>query len=299
MGFESCHPAVNFIFFAAALYGSISFDHPVFLAVAYCCAFAYSVRRGGGKSALFNILLLPLALAFALYYASYHHFGVTVWKQNFIGNNLTVESFVYGLTVSLRAAVVCMWCGSLFRVVSSDKVVYLFGRISPRLSLFLTILLRLVPRMTREAGRINLAQRGIGRGANQGTLFRRLRNCLRIFSMLITWLIQALALEADSMKSRGSRLRGRTAFSIYRFDNRDRAFVIAMFCGMILTGMGKILGATEMFYNPRIIWKPLDGMGTAACMGYGFFCLLPMGMELWTQWRFASRRRRVLSLNTY
>lgn len=295
MGFESCHPAVNFIFFAAALYGSISFNHPVFLAIAYICAFAYSVKRNGMKSVIFNLILLPLAVAFALYYASYHHFGVTVLKQNFIGNNLTVESFVYGLTVSLRAATVCMWCSSLFRVVSSDKVVYLFGRVSPRLSLFLTILLRLVPRLKREAGRINLAQKGIGRGASQGNLFQRLWNCLRIFSMLITWLIQALALEADSMKSRGSNLRGRTAFSIYRFDNRDRAFVIAMFCGIILAAMGVILGATEMFYNPKMIWKPLTALNAITALGYAFLCLLPMALELWTEYQFEQRRKRMTS----
>ena len=40
MGFEACHPAVNFIFFAAVLYGSATFRHPVFLAIAYLCAFA-------------------------------------------------------------------------------------------------------------------------------------------------------------------------------------------------------------------------------------------------------------------
>lgn len=291
MGFESCHPAVNFIFFASAFYGCVSFDHPVFLAIAYFGAFAYSVKRGGRKSLLFNLLLLPIVFAFALYYAGYHHFGITVLKQNFIGNNLTVESFVYGLTIGLRAATVCMWCTGLFRVVSSDKVVYLFGRISPRLSLFLTITLRLVPRLKREAGRINLARKGIGRGAGQGTVFQRIRNSLKIFSMLITWLIQALALESDSMRSRGSNLRGRTAFSVYRFDNRDRGFVLAMFCGIILTGMGIILGATEMFYNPRMIWKPLTAWSAVTAIGYAFFCLLPLGLELWTEYRFSVSRQ--------
>lgn len=290
MGFESCHPAVNFIFFAVAIYGSVTFTHPIFLTIAYTCAFAYSAKRGGKKAVMFNLILLPLVFAFALYYTSYHHFGVTVLAQNFIGNNLTVESFVYGLTIGLRTVMVCMWCSCLFRVVSSDKVVYLFGKISPRLSLFLTILLRLIPRLRLEAGRINLAQKGIGRGSNQGNIFQRFVNCLRIFSMLITWMIQALALEADSMKSRGSMLRGRTAFSIYRFDNRDRAFVIAMFSGIILTGMGLILGATEMFYNPRIIWKPLTAVSVVTALGYVFLCLLPIGLELWTEYRFRKAR---------
>ena len=293
MGFESCHPAVNFIFFAAALYGTVRFNHPVFLAIAYVCAFAYSVKRCGKRAVAFNLCLLPLILIFALYYSSYHHFGVTVLRQNFIGNNLTVESFVYGLVIGLRFAALCMWLEAIFRIVTSDKVVYLFGRISPQLSLFLTILLRFIPRVGREARKINLAQKGIGRGSNQGNVFQRFINCLRIFSMLITWMISALVQESDSMRSRGSLLRGRTAFSIYRFDNRDRAFVIALFSGITLTAMGAILGATTMFYNPRIIWKPLENVSAVTAAGYAALCLLPMGLEFWTEYRFHRARREV------
>lgn len=290
MGFESCHPAVNFIFFAAALYGTVRFNHPVFLAAAYISAFAYSVRRCGKRAVTFNLSLLPLILVFALYYSSYHHFGVTVLRQNFIGNNLTVESFVYGLVIGLRFATLCMWLEAMFRVVSSDKVVYLFGRVSPRLSLFLTILLRFIPRVGREARKINLAQKGIGCGSNQGNVFQRFINCLRIFSMLITWMISALVQESDSMRSRGSLLRGRTAFSIYRFDNRDRAFVIVLFCCITLTAMGAILGASKMWYNPRIIWRPLNRIGVTAAIGYLALCLLPLELELWTEYRFCRAR---------
>ena len=292
MGFESCHPAVNFLFFAAVIYGSVAFQHPVFLAISCLCASAFSMKRNGKRAVIFNLCLLPLVVCFALYYSSYHHFGVTVLKQNFIGNNLTVESFVYGMVTGLRAAAVCMWLSCLFRVVSSDKVLYLFGRVSPRLSLFLTILLRFIPRIGREARKINLAQKGIGRGSNQGNVFRRLVNCLRIFSMLITWMISALALESDSMRSRGSLLRGRTAFSVYRFDNRDRAFVIALFSGITLTAMGAILGATTMFYNPRIVWKPLENVSALTAAGYAVLCLLPMGLECWMEYRFQRARRK-------
>ena len=179
------------------------------------------------------------------------------------------------------------------RIRGAAYPLYLFGRVSPRLSLFLTILLRFIPRIGREARKINLAQKGIGRGSNQGNVFRRLVNCLRIFSMLITWMISALALESDSMRSRGSLLRGRTAFSIYRFDNRDRAFVIALFSGITLTAMGAILGATTMFYNPRIIWKPLENVSTVTAAGYAALCLLPMGLEFWTESRFHRARREV------
>ena len=108
--------------------------------------------------------------------------------------------------------------------------------------------------------------------------------------MLITWMISALALESDSMRSRGSLLRGRTAFSIYRFDNRDRAFVIVLFCCITLTAMGAILGASKMWYNPRIIWRPLNRIGVTAAIGYLALCLLPLELELWTEYRFCRAR---------
>ena len=43
MGFEQCHPAVNFLYFAAVIAGMIAFKHPIFLAISFGCAFVYSV----------------------------------------------------------------------------------------------------------------------------------------------------------------------------------------------------------------------------------------------------------------
>jgi energy-coupling factor transport system permease protein len=294
MGFESCHPAVNLIFYVAAIYGSIVFDNPVFIAISYLCAFAYSVKRNGKKALVFNLCLLPFVLIFALYYSSYTHFGLTVVQKNFIGNNLTVESFVYGLTIGIRVLSVVAWCESLFNVFSSDKVVYLFGRVSPLLSLFLTIILRLIPRLKLEAKKINLAQKGIGKGTNQGNILTRIRNCIRVFSMLITWIIGALIQSSNAMRSRGSKLRGRTAFSIYRFDNRDRGFVIALFCGVTLTAMGVILDIVKIYYDPVIIIKPFDLLSVIIAVGYAFLCLMPLGLELWTEYKFNKARKSVL-----
>ena len=106
MGFEACHPAVNFIFFAAAIYGAVSFKHPVFLAIAYVCAFVYSIKRCGKRAVIFSLCLLPLILAFALYYSSYHHFGVTVLRQNFIGNNLSKNLLLLLCIVTLISDIV-------------------------------------------------------------------------------------------------------------------------------------------------------------------------------------------------
>ena len=290
MGFERCHPAVNLIYFAAVLVGMITFQHPVFLAVSFLCAFAYSVRRGGWKALVFDLCLLPLAAAFALYYSSYTHFGMTVLRQNMVGNNMTLESLVYGIVLGVTGAGVCMWFSCVFSVFTADKVVYLFGKVSPRLSLFLAISLRMIPRIKKEAKRINMARQGIGRGVNQGNLWQRFCNCLRIFSMLITWTVDSLTIASESMQSRGSSLRGRKAFSIYRFDNRDRAYVIGLFFCLTLTLMAILLGQTDMVYDPKILWTKVNPL---LCAGYAGLCLMPLGLELWTEYCFKKAREQV------
>ena len=288
MGFERCHPAVNLIYFAAVVVATITFQHPVFLAVSFLCAFAYSAKRNGWKAVAFNLCLLPLVAAFALYYSSYTHFGVTVLEQNMIGNNMTLEALVYGFVLGVCVAGVCIWFSCVYSVFTTDKVVYLFGKVSPRLSLFLAILLRMIPRIKKEAKRINMAQQGIGRGVNQGSFFARLHNGIRIFSMLITWTIDSLTVASESMRSRGSSLRGRKAFSFYRFDNRDRAYVIGMFLCLTLTMMAVLLGQTDMVYDPKIIWKDVSPI---LCLGYAVLCLMPLMLEIWTEYRFHKARK--------
>ena len=290
MGFELCHPAVNLIFFAAVLVGMITFQHPVFLVISFLCAFAYSVKRNGWKAVVFNLCLLPFVVSFALYYSSYTHFGMTVLHQNMVGNNMTLESLVYGAVLGVIGAGICMWFSCVFSVFTTDKVVYLFGKVSPRLSLFLAIALRMIPRIKKEAKRINMAQQGIGRGANQGNLWQRIRNSLRIFSMLITWTIDSLTIASESMRSRGSSLRRRKAFSIYRFDNRDRLFVIGLFLCLTLTMMAVLLGQTDIVYDPKILWTHVSPLFS---VGYGVLCLMPLGLELWTEYRFQKARRSI------
>jgi len=115
-------------------------------------------------------------------------------------------------------------------------------------------------------------------------------NGIRILSMLITWTIESLMTASDAMRSRGSSLRGRTAFSIYRFDNRDRVYVIGMFLCITMTVMAVLLRFTDMTYDPRILWKSVTPMMILFCLGYGVLCLMPLGLELWTDYQFRKAR---------
>ncbi len=292
MGFEQSHPAVNFLYFAAVIAGALVFRHPVYLGIAFFCAVVYCVKRNKRKAVIFTLILIPLILLFALYYSTYHHFGMTELRTNIIGNRVTLESMVYGLVLGASIAAFLIWMGCVFSVFTTDKVVYLFGKVSPRLSLFLAVLLRLIPRIKKEASKINAAQRGIGRGCDQGNFFRRVFNWVRIFSMMITWTIQTLTSGSDSMRARGSSLRGRTAFSIYRFDNRDRSYVVVMFTFLTVIIMSVLLKQTVMIYDPRILWNRPTGLSYVFYIAYALFCLMPFFLEVYTEWSFQNARNK-------
>ena len=290
MKFDSYHPVINFIYFAAAIAGTIMFHHPVFLAISYAAAFAYSVKLNGVRGLIFNLCLLPFMAAYALWYSYYNHFGVTILGQNFTGNDMTLESLVFGCVISVTAAAVIMWMSCVFAVVSSDTVVYLFGKISPKLSLFLSILLRSVPRIKETARRISIAQRGIGRGVGQGSILRRISNVFRLLSIMITWTMESFASSSESMKSRGYSLRGRTAFSIYRFDNRDRSFVIVIFLCLTLIVMAMLFNQTNIYYDPEIIMNRITPVSYVFYAAYAVLLLLPMGLQIAGEWKFRRLR---------
>lgn len=287
MRFDSYHPMINLIYFSTAIGLTVSFNHPIFVGIAYVSAFVYSVKLNGKGAVIFNTCLIPLAIAYGCWYAYYNHFGVTNLRQNFIGNEITLEALLYGLTIAFTAAAVMMFLSCIFAVFSSDKIVYLFGRISPKLSLFISILLRTVPRVKKQSRKINVAQMGIGRSPSQGSALRRILNFFRLASVVITWTLENFVETAKSMKCRGYSLKGRTAYSIYRFDNRDRSFVVVLFLLLTVVLAAWGLNQTDIYFDPMIIMNPITVISYIFYAAYGVLLLLPAILQIIGEKRFA------------
>ncbi len=293
MRFDSYHPTINLIYFSAAVFCAVDFNHPCFMIIAWAGFFMYSVVLNGRRGLVFNLCLMPLVLLYGCVYTGYNHFGVTALRENIIGNAITLESFVYGLTIGLRAATVLMIFSCVFSVFSSDKVVYLFGRLSPRLSLFLSIILRSQPLVKKRASLVNTARRGIGKGAGQGSVLRRLRNAVGIFSILITWTLESFAGTSVSMKSRGFLLRGRSAYSIYRFDNRARGFVIGIVICLAVVAAAVLLDQTAIYYDPEIVMNRVTPVSVVFYVAYAVFITMPAALQTAGEWNFGRQRRAI------
>lgn len=294
MEFARYHPAINLLYFTAVLTGTILFRQPVFLCLSYVCAFLYLLKLRGLRALIPGLGLLPLALLYALWYGSYHHFGLTVLGVNFIGNQVTLESFLCGGIWAMVCVAAVLWMGCVHAVFTTDKIVYLLGRVSPHLSLYLSILLRTVPRLNKQRQRIELAQRGIGRGKGQGNIFQRMRNALRRGSILLTWLIEGIVTTSDSMRCRGCSLRGRTAYSLYRFDSRDRSFVIGLCSLICVLLMALLLDQTMIRFAPQVVMMPITPMSCLFYAAWAALCLLPPVLELLGARRFRHLQQTAL-----
>lgn len=275
--FSDCHPAVNFAYFALVLAFSMTLMHPVCLLISLTGACCYLARLHGlrelGHSARW---LVPMALLAALVNPAFVHQGVTILTYLPSGNPLTLESILYGLAAGTMLCAVVLWFMCFNRVITSDKFVYLFGRVIPALSLVLSMTLRFVPLFRRQLETVRQAQFCIGRDASTGSAWQRARKAVTIFSIMVTWALENAIETADSMKSRGYGLRGRTAFSIYRMEDRDKyALGWLGFCGMYLL-CGSLAGGLKWWYFPMLQGAMAQPFSISFYLAYLALCLTPV-----------------------
>lgn len=282
--FSAYHPIINFFYFSVILIISMFFNHPMILGISLITAMLYSIVLQGWKKALkFNLLfMLPMLIIVALINPLFNHAGVTILFYLDNGNPITLESIIYGIVMSVMLIQVIIWFSCYNIIMTSDKFIYLFGRIIPALSLIFSMVLRFVPKFKAQLKVISNGQKCIGRDITNGNILMRAMHGVTILSIMVTWALENAIETADSMKARGYGLRGRTAFSLYRFDNRDKGMLGLMLALLLCFIAGASMGNTFVQYNPIIIINGIVPMSFSSFFTYFIFlvfCLIPMGVD--------------------
>ncbi len=275
--FASYHPLVNFLYFAMVIVFSMCFMHPACLLISVGSATAYNLYLKGRKGLRFSLrFLLPMMALAAILNPAFNHEGATILTYLPGGNPLTLESMVYGLAAALMMVGVVQWFSCYNEIVTSDKFVYLFGRVIPALSLVLSMTLRFVPKFSAQLRTVRQAQQCIGRDLSNGSLPQRMKHGITILSIMITWSLENAIETADSMRSRGYGLPGRSAFSIYRFDNRDAAAMLWLgFCLWYIV-FGWAGGAMAYRYYPTLKGVGFAPFPLSFFLVYLALCLTPL-----------------------
>ena len=278
--FSSCHPIINFLFFTLVLLFSMCLMHPAYLAISLTGALTYDIYLKGRKAVRFAVMgLFPMAAVAALVNPAFNHEGQTILTYLPSGNPLTLESMLYGAAAAVMLASVVLWFSGYNEVMTSDKFVYLFGRVIPALSLVLSMALRFIPKFRAQMQVVSEAQACIGRDTKNGSVLRRVGNAVKIFSIVVTWSLENAIETADSMRSRGYGLPGRSAFSIYRFDDRDKAVLAwLVFCGAYLIS-GWMAGGACFRYYPTVRAAALTPMTVSFMLVYLMLVLTPVILD--------------------
>ncbi|MBR3836222.1 MAG: energy-coupling factor transporter transmembrane protein EcfT [Clostridia bacterium] len=275
--FTKYHPFINLIYFVLVIGFSLVLTHPLAQAISLMCAVIYAVSINGKKSVMFLLkYCLPMVLLTAFINPAFNHEGITTLLYFPNGNPLTLESILYGLSAGVMIVTTLLWFSVFNRVMTTDKFICLFGKVIPALSLVLSMSLRFVPKFKTQMQTVTEAQRSIGRDVSSGSLLQRTKTAIHIFSIMITWSFENAIETADSMKSRGYGLKGRTTFSIYRFDKRDKYTLIwLLVCGVVIIA-GILLSLFDFSFFPGIGYSDFSITAIPFYCVYFVLCITPV-----------------------
>ena len=277
--FSSLHPFVLLFYFISVVAITMFTMHPILLCLAFLGAICYGFLLEHPLAVLkslgfYALLFLLIALTNPLF----SHNGVTpLFFLN--GNPVTLEAIFYGAAIAGMLVSVFYWCRCYQHVMTSDKFLYLFGKIIPKLSLILSMSLRFVPLFLQQVKKISMVQKTMGLYATK-SVTERLKGAFGVFGAIVTWSLENAVDTAASMRARGYGLKGRTSFHLFRFYRKD-----AIILGLMLVLLVSIIclmaqGALDYTFYPRMTGILFTGQAIACYLLLFLFYLLPLFVEL-------------------
>ena len=292
--FKTYHPIVNFVYFIFVIGFSCFFMHPVCLCISLVSGFTYSVMLKGKNAIKTNLIyMIPMLLMMALINPAFNHEGVTIIDYLPSGNPLTLESIIYGLCAAIMIVSVICHFSCYNEVMTSDKFIYLFGKIIPAMSLIISMTLRFVPKFSAQLKVVTNAQRCMGRDVSNGSIIKRAKSGLNILSIMTTWSLENAIETADSMKSRGYGVPGRTAFSIFTFDKRDRKALVCILILGIYTFAGNLMGGMYFNFFPSLKMADTSFFNISVFVAYLLLCICPITIEIWEVRKWKALRSKI------
>lgn len=280
--FKTYHPLVNFTYYLFTIGFSMFFMHPFCLIVSFISSLLHLLIVFGGSKVKKNLLyIIPVMLFTAVINPAFNHKGVTIITYLPGGNPLTAESIVYGFAAATMLAGVLLRFSVFNEIMTSDKIMYLFGRILSALSMIFSMTLSFIPKFSARFKKVCESQKSMGRGISDSGFVQRVKRTAAVLSIMVTWALESGVETADSMKSRGYGLPGRTAFSLFRFDKRDGAMLFVVLSLVVCVFAGVLNGKTSYDYYPMMRGAECSVMLIVSMTAYTTLCFLPVFAETW------------------
>jgi energy-coupling factor transport system permease protein len=275
--FSEYNPIAVAVWFFSVTGVAMFCSYPVLMVISLAGGVLFFLRRNGfthGKTHLFFWLLFAvLALANPLI----SHNGRTVlFVMNH--NPVTLEAALYGVNSAVMIIGVLYWFRSFTQIMTSEKLLYITGALSPKLSLVLSMALRFVPIFSRQSAKISAAQTAMGL-YKEDNIVDDIRGKSRIFSIMVTWALENGIITADSMEARGFGTGRRTQLRRFGFRRGDILLLAASLALLGVTAAAIGTGALSFEFYPSMEMKELTFLGISGIISYAALVLLPIFIE--------------------
>ncbi|MBR1741202.1 MAG: energy-coupling factor transporter transmembrane protein EcfT [Lachnospiraceae bacterium] len=303
--FSESHPALLFFYFTLVISTTMLFAHPVIIGISFLAAFSYRLCFEEKRSFFrYQILfMVPIWLLVVLFNAAFNHYGITPLYYLKTGA-ITLESIVYGMVLGALLWTSILWFANVNLIFTTDKFIYLFGRIFPSLGLFMSMVFRFVPRFRERWQQIREGQACLGKDIHEQKFFGKVHCIISEISILITWGLESGIAAVDSMHSKGYGVGKRTFYHIYSWHRADRRILtvgLFLYTGSIA---GLNSGVGKSMYDPWIHLGglPLNPKSFFAYLFWFFFCFYPVlisGTGAWIYRRQEKRMEKYLPFTKY
>lgn len=280
------NPLITAVYFAAVITVVMFTMDPVIMTLSLVFSIiVYGIldKMRGIKE---HLALLILGIVLALLNPLTHHNGVTVlFVMN--DNPITLEALIYGIMTSFKIISVLYWFRSFSLLMTEDKLLYVLGRFSPKISLVLSMAIRYIPLFKERMKRTNEAQKAIGL-YKEDNLIDMIRGGIRVFSIMVTWALENGIITADSMAARGYGTGRRTSFSLYRFKKKDILCLIILMLLFIPMSVILLSGRLKTVYYPELIFSYGNVISLIMYLLFFVFAAVPLILKLeeHLSWRF-------------
>ena len=275
--FSELNPLAVTVYFFCVTGIAMFSSYPLLMIAALLGGVIFFIVRNGSSHARSHIFFLLLFIILALANPLMSHNGVTVLFVMY-DNPVTLEATLYGLNSAAMIVGVLYWFRSFTQIMTSEKLLYITGALSPKLSLVLSMALRYVPLFSKQSKKIKDSQTATGLFSDDN-IIDDIRGRMRIFSILITWALENGITTADSMAARGYGVGRRTQLRRFHFRRGD---VLLLIVSLTLTGITAValsLGKLSWNFYPAIEHSSPDILGICGISAYSALVLLPVIIE--------------------
>ena len=278
--FSRLHPLVNFVYLAGVVAITIISNNPVMLFIAFVASLVYSLMLCGIKGVRKNLfLVIPILVFTVLIQPLFSHNGST--PLYYINDNaVTLEMIVYGLTVSVLLISMILWFACYNVLITSDKFLYLFGRIIPSLALVISMIFRMIPLLRHRFTEIDEAQVAMGKKTKKMGLYNHAKIFMKELSILIAWSLEASIDTSDSMEARGYGLKGRTSFHLFKWKMVDCVWIVAI---LLISGTciyGIVEKSVQIYYFPTFKMNEMSIASYVTFISFAILAISPIIYDL-------------------